>query len=169
MESVQVRDLEVEDLDVVAKLYAQGVLMQVPPGSTASLEELTEIMRMDLELLLEEKRNRLVWLAVENEVVKGIVDFFVEPPQIRIRFLGAIPPGKGIGTILLFHVGQLHFLKNISVITAEVSKSDSRAWSFYFNHLGFEDQGVSTKEPGLTLHHAVIAVQTLLFNIRKRL
>jgi len=167
MRSVQVRDLEGKDLDVVAAFYAQGVLMQIPPGSKASLEELTAIMKMDLELFLKKKGNRNVWLAVENGVVKGIIDFFVEPPQIRIRFLGAIPTGKGTGTLLLLHVGQLYFSKDISIITAEVSKSDSRAWSFYFNHIGFEDQGVCTKEPGLTLHLAVIAPQTLLFNIQK--
>lgn len=168
MESIQVKDLEQEDLATAAEFYARGVLMQVPPGSTASLEELTEIMSMDLKFFLADKGTRRVWLAVENAVLKGIVDFFVEPPQIRIRFIGTIPPGKGTGTLLLYHLGKLCSSKNVNTITAEVSQSDPRAWNFYFKHLGFQDQGIFNEEPGLILHLAVISPQTLLVNIQKR-
>ena len=168
MESIQVKDLQQKDLATAAEFYARGVLMQVPPGSTASLKKLTEIMRIDLELFLASKRNRLVWLAVENDMLKGVVDFFVEPPQIRIKFIGAIPPGKGIGTLLLYQLGRLCFSKNVNTITAEVSKSDPRAWNFYFKHLGFQDHGICNEEPGLILHLAVVSPQSLLLNIQKR-
>ena len=168
MESIQVKDLEQEDLASAAEFYARGVLMQVPPGSTASLEELTAIMTVDLNLFFAEKGNRRVWLAVENDVVKGVADFFVEPLQIRIKFIGALPPRKGIGTFLMYHLGQLCSSKKLNTITAEVSQSDPRARNFYFKHLGFQDRGICHEEPGLILRLAVISPENLLANIQKR-
>jgi hypothetical protein len=141
--------------------------MQVPPGSTASVEKLTEIMRLDLELYLRDKRNRVIWLAKEEGILKGIVDFFLESPRLRIRFLGAIPPKTGTGTLILRHLAHFCLSKKLRVITAEVSKDDPRAWNFYFNHIGFQDQGIKTDEPGLTLHLAIIKPKRLLDNLNK--
>jgi hypothetical protein len=165
--SISIKELAKEDLAKAAVFYAQGVLMEVPPGSTASQAELTEIMRMDLELYMKKKRNRIIWLAEEGEAVKGIVDFFLENSQIHIRFLGAIPTSIGTGTLLLHHLARFARSKNVERITAEVSQSDPRAWNFYFKHLGFQNRGICTEEPGLTVHLAEIQPQILLDNINK--
>ncbi|MFX0168942.1 MAG: GNAT family N-acetyltransferase [Candidatus Hodarchaeota archaeon] len=140
--------------------------MEVPPGSTAPLEVLAVSLKTDLEFYLSKKRNRTIWLAMEDKEVKGLVDFFLKPPRVHIKFLCAIPPGQGTGTLILRYLANYCLSRKISTITAEVSKDDSRAWNFYFNHLGFRNQGISTEEPDLTLHQAIIQPHTLLDNLK---
>jgi len=154
-------------LDETASIYAQGLLMEKPPGSTEPLDELTEGMRLHLRIfLLEQKKNRHIWLALESTSIVGLVDFYHEPDELFIRFICAIPPHKGTGTRLLRHLAEHGQNHNLPVIRTTVSSIDSRALKFYLQHLGFQKVDTRIKEPGFELYVVVTQPQMLLEKIQ---
>ena len=156
--SWQIVEFSKKHLEETASIYAQGLLMEKPPGSTEPLDELTEAMRLHLKIfLMEQEKNRHIWLALEGTSIIGLLDFYHKPDELFIRFICAIPPHQGTGTRLLRHLavyGQSH---NLPLIRTTVSSIDSRALNFYFEHLGFQKVGIRTEEPGFELY--VIAIQ----------
>jgi ribosomal protein S18 acetylase RimI-like enzyme len=114
----------------------------------------------------QQKQNRHIWLALEGTSIIGLLDFYHKPEELFIRFICAIPPYKGTGTLLLQHLaeyGQSHYLP---VIRTTVSSIDSRALNFYFEHLGFQKVGTRKDEPGFELYVVVTQPQMLLEKIQ---
>lgn len=141
--------------------------MEKPPGSTEPLDELTEGLRLHLKIfLLEKKKDRHIWLALEGTSIIGLLDFYHKPEELFIRFICAIPPHQGTGTRLLRHLAEYGQSHDLTVIRTTVSSIDSRAISFYFEHLGFEKVGTRAEEPGFELYVVAIQPQNLLTKIQ---
>jgi len=157
-----VHELSKTNLDVAAHVYAQGLLVEVPPGAKAPLEEVERGMRRHLQRLLWRKSTRRVWLARREGTPCGILDFFHRKQSLRIRFLCAVPEGEGIGTQLLSHLARFAVNLQARVIRCTVSTLDERALHFYFRHLGFQQVGIQHEEPGFDLVLAAIQASELL-------
>jgi len=141
--------------------------MEKPPGSTEPLDELTEGLRQHLKnFLLEQKKDRHIWLALEGTSIIGLLDFYHKPDELFIRFICAIPPHQGTGTRLLRQLAEYGQSHNLVVIRTTVSSIDARAISFYFEHLGFEKVGTRAEEPGFELYVVAIQPQNLLTKIQ---
>lgn len=167
LKSWQIVELSKKHLDETASVYAQGLLMEKPPGSTESLDELTEGLRLHLKIfLMEQKKNRHIWLALEDTAIIGLLDFYHRPDELFIRFICAIPPNKGTGTRLLQHLAEYGQSHNLTAIRTTVSSIDSRALNFYFEHLGFQKVDTRVEEPGFELFVAAIQTQALLKKIQ---
>lgn len=165
--SLQIVEFSKKHLDETASVYAQGLLMENPPGSTDPLEELTEGMRLHLKIfLMEQHKNRHIWLALEDSSIIGLLDFYHRPDELFIRFICAIPPYKGTGTRLLQHLAEYGQSHNLTVIRTTVSSIDSRALNFYFEHLGFQKVDTRIEEPGFELFVVAIQPQALLDKIQ---
>ncbi len=149
-------------IEKAARLYAEGLLMEEPPGSTDTLEDLSDSLQLHLEIYLQQKKNRHIWLALENDTVVGLLDFYHRPEELFIRFICAIPPRRGTGTRLLHHLANYGFSQQINVIRTTVSSLDLRAQQFYFRHLGFQKIGRRTEDPGFDLYICKIRPQDLL-------
>ncbi len=143
--------------------------MEKPPGSTEPLDELTEGMRLHLRIFLleQQKKNRHIWLALEDTSIIGLLDFYHKPDELFIRFICAIPPYQGTGTRLLQRLAEYGQSHNLTVIRTTVSSIDSRALNFYFEHLGFQKVGTRVEEPGFELFVVAIQPQVLLEIIQK--
>lgn len=159
---VVVHELTEEYLEKAASIYAKGLLIEEPPGSTEPLDVLTELMKENLQRYLERKETRHIWMATIEENIRGLLDFCLEEPNIRIQFICAIPPGQGVGTQLMRHLARFAQTKRVSTIRSTVSSLDQRAIIFYFDHLGFEKVGQRLKEPGFYLFVAAIDPEDLL-------
>jgi GNAT superfamily N-acetyltransferase len=136
--------------------------MEKPPGSTKSHEELSDSLRLHLQIYLQQRKDRYIWLAVENETVVGLLDFYHRPEELYVRFICAIPPRRGTGTRLLRHLAKYGLSQQIPVIKTTVSSLDLRAQEFYFSHLGFQQIGSRTEDPGFDLYIVTIHPQDLL-------
>jgi len=159
---ISVHEMSKTNLDVAAHVYAQGLLAEVPPGSTAPLEEVERGMRRHLQRLLWRKSTRRVWLARMEGTPCGILDFFHRKWSLRIRFLCAVPQDEGIGTQLLGHLARFAVNLRVRGIRCTVSTLDERALHFYFRHLGFRQLGIRHEEPGFDLALAAIQPSELL-------
>lgn len=168
IKGLQITSLSEHNLEIAARIYAQGLLMEEPPGSSEPLEELVEIMRLHLQTALDVRTNRHIWLAIAKEQVKGLVDFYHRQGGLFIRFICAIPPRKGVGTWLLQQLAQYAINHRIDIVNATVSSRDSRAQRFYFQHLNFQKTGSRIDEPGLELYLAEISSKILLENCVRR-
>jgi hypothetical protein len=165
--SGQIVEFSKNHLDQTAYIYAQGLLMEKPPGSTEPLDELTEGLRLHLRIfLLEQKKDRHIWLALEGTAIIGLLDFYQKPDELFIRFICAIPPNQGTGTRLLRQLAEYGQSHSLTVIRTTVSSIDSRALNFYFEHLGFQKIGTRAEEPGFELYVVAIHPQILLEKIQ---
>ncbi len=138
--------------------------MENPPGSTEPIEELIHSLLLHLQIFLEKKDERQIWLAMMGEAVQGILDFYHRSNELFIRFICAIPPRQGTGTRLLYQLAQYGVSHKVQRVKAKVSSSDLRAQQFYFKRLGFRKVGSHFEEPGFELDIAEIQSQTLLKN-----
>ncbi len=136
--------------------------MEKPPGSTEPIDELAESLELHLQISLGVKENRIIWLSMRKNVVRGLLDFYHRPAELFIRFICAVPPRQGTGTWLLNQLGQYGVSHQIDQIKATVSSLDVRAQRFYFQHLGFRNVGSRFDEPGFELFLAEISAHTLL-------
>ena len=161
-ESLKITPLSKHNLEQAARIYAQGLLMEEPPGSTEPLDELITSLELHLQIALGVKENRTIWLAMSHNFVKGLLDFYQRPAELFVRFLCAIPPRQGTGTWLLHQLAEYGVQHQIDSVKATVSSLDSRAQQFYFQHLGFQKVGSRIDEPGFELFIAEIQSQTLL-------
>jgi hypothetical protein len=159
--SLKIIPLSKQNLEQAARIYAQGLLMEEPPGSTEPLEELITSLELHLQIALGVKENRIIWLAMSHTLVKGLLDFYQRPAELFVRFICAIPPRQGTGTWLLHQLAVYGVQHQIDSVKATVSSLDSRAQQFYFQHLGFQKVGSRIDEPGLELFIAEISSQTL--------
>ena len=130
---------------------------------TEPLDVLTELTKESLQQYLERKETRHIWIATIGENIRGLLDFYLEESDIRIRFICAIRPGQGVGTQLMRHLAEFSQTKRVSTIRSTVSSLDRRAIGFYFDHLGFEKAGQHLKEPGFCLFAAAIDPEDLLW------
>lgn len=146
-------------------MYAQGLLMEEPPGSTEPLQELTESLQLHLQIYLHQKGNRHILLVQIEKSIIGLVDFYHNPEELFIRFICAIPPRQGLGTQMLRHLAEYCLTHDIALIKSTVSSLDQRACNFYFNRLGFQKVGTRVEEPGFDLYLAEIHPDILLKNI----
>lgn len=159
--SLQVIPLLKENLEQAARIYAQGLLMEEPPGSSEPIDELVESLELHLQIALGVKENRQIWLAMRKDIIKGLLDFYHRPNELFIRFICAIPPRQGTGTLLLNQLAQYGLSNQVDHVKATVSSLDSRAQQFYFNHIGFQKVGSRFDEPGFELFLAEISIKTL--------
>jgi hypothetical protein len=162
VKTIYICDLGRELLDAASRVYAQGLLMEKPPGSKESLENLVQIMRHHLQTYLLRESTRRIWLGLIGNQPRGLLDFYLQPRTIRIRFLCAIPPGQGVGTQIMVHLAQFAQNNGLKKIHTTVSSLDRRAMNFYFHHLGFLKTGKSTEEPDFDLFLASIDPQEIL-------
>lgn len=160
---MKIAQLSKQNLKLAARIYAQGLLMETPPGASESFDELVESIEPHLEKALREE-NRKIWLATLRNSVKGVLDFYHHSEELFIRFVCAIPPQQGTGTWLLRQLAHYAVAHQIGLIKATVSSIDSRAQQFYFQHLGFQKKGIRFEEPGFDLILAEISSQILLEN-----
>ncbi len=165
---LQISLLSKYNLEAAARIYAQGLLMEDPPGSSESLEELVESLEIHLQTALSVKENRFVWLAISNDLVRGLVDFYQRPTELVIRFICAIPPRQGVGTWLLQQLAQYAITHRLDKIKATLSSLDPRAQQFYFQHLNFQKTGSRIDKAGLELYLAEISSQALVENSIQR-
>ena len=156
-ESLKIIPLSKQNLGQAARIYAQGLLMEEPPGSTEPLDELITSLELHLQIALSTKENRIIWLAMSHDLVKGLLDFYQRPAELFVRFICAIPPRLGTGTWLLNQLAHYGVQHQIDSVKATVSSLDSRARQFYFQHLGFQKVGSRTDELGLELFIAEIS------------
>jgi ribosomal protein S18 acetylase RimI-like enzyme len=164
--SWQIVEFSKKHLDQTAYIYAQGLLMEKPPGSTEPLDELTEGLRLHLKIyLLKQRKDRHIWLAFEGTSINGLLDFYHKPDELFIRFICAIPPHQGTGTRLLRHLAEYGQSHNLTTIRTTVSSIDLRALKFYCEHLGFQKVGTRTEEPGFELYVITIQPKVLLEKI----
>lgn len=160
--TVSVQALDEVDLGAAARIYAQGILLEIPPGSKEPLEELVRVMHRLLQQYLLHRENRRVWVAIRNNSPCGILDFYQRGQRIHIRFICGIPPRQGTGTILMTHLVKFAAENNIALISTTVSSRDSRAMSFYFQHLGFQKAGLTNQKLEFDLYFATIRSDLLL-------
>ncbi len=157
-----IQELTTNNLNQAVQLYAQGILMEVPPGSTDSEENLMKLLKNHLRRYLHHHQQRQIWLAFKAATPQGLLDFYHYQRSIRIRFICAIPPRQGIGTYLMVKLAKFAIQKEIEMIRSTVSTQDRRAIDFYFTHLGFTQTGQRKEDDGLVLYLAVIEPKTLL-------
>lgn len=162
LKPIKVVELTKDRLDEASRVYAQGLLSEDPPGSTESLEDLTESLRLHLRIYLQRKKNRHIWLAEVDAEIKGILDYIHEGAEIFIRFICAVPSGHGIGTQLIRYLAKYASQREVTIIRSTVSSIDSRACKFYFDHLGFEKTGKRPEGSGFDLFLAAINPQEIL-------
>lgn len=161
IKSLKIVPLSKQNLEEAARVYAQGLLMEEPPGSTEPLDELITSLELHLQVALGVKENRIIWLATSHNLVKGLLDFYQRPAELFVRFICAIPPGHGTGTWLLHQLAEYGVQHQVDSVKATVSSLDSRAQQFYFEHLGFQKVGSRIDEPGFELFIAEISSQML--------
>lgn len=161
-EPISICELSKDQLDAAAHVYAQGLLMENPPGSKEPLETLAQNMRLHLQSYLLRKDTRRIWLAIIGNQPSGLLDFYLQSRTIRIRFLCAVPPSQGIGTQLMIHLARFALANGVEVIRTTVSSLDQRAMNFYFNHLGFSKTGKRTEESDFDLFLAAVSPQEIL-------
>jgi hypothetical protein len=159
---VVIRELSAKNLNQAVRIYAQGVLMEVPPGSTDSEETLTKILKANLRRYIVQHQQRQIWLAFKTNTPCGLLDFYLFKRSIRIRFICAIPPRQGTGTHLMMELAKFAIQKRVEKIRSTVSTQDLRAINFYFTHLGFTQTGYQKENDGLMLFLAVIDPKILL-------
>ncbi len=167
-EPVSIRELSKGHLDAAAQVYAQGLLMETPPGSSESLEALVQIMRHHLQSYLLKKNTRQIWLSFIRNHPCGLLDFYYLPMTIRIRFLCAIPPSQGIGTQLMTHLAQFALDNNVRLILTTISSLDQRAMNFYFSHIGFFKTGKRTEESNFDLFLAAVYPKEILLRLNRQ-
>jgi hypothetical protein len=160
--SLEVIPLSKEYRKQAARIYAQGLMMENPPGSSEPLDELVEALELHLEIALGVEENRAIWLAVKKNVVKGLLDFYHRSSELVIRFICAIPLRQGTGSLLIYNLAQYGLQHQIDQISATVSSLDERAQQFYFSHLGFQKVGSRFDEPGFELFLAEVSPQALI-------
>jgi hypothetical protein len=160
--SLEVIPLTREYHNQAAHIYAQGLLMEKPPGSSEPLDELVEALELHLKIALGIEENRKIWLAMKRNVVKGLVDFYHRSSELVIRFICAIPPRQGTGSVLMYHLARYGLQHQINLISATVSSLDERAQQFYFSYLGFQKVGSRFDEPGFELFLAEVSPQALI-------
>lgn len=165
--SIIICELSKDKLDAAARVYAQGLLLEKPPGSKEPLETLAQNMRLHLQTYLLRKSTRRIWLATSRNQPVGLLDFFLQTNTIRIRFLCAVPPSQGVGTQLMVKLARFAFDIGVKVIRTTVSSLDQRAKNFYFHHLGFFKTGTRTEESGFDLFIAAVSPQELLQRFSK--
>lgn len=163
---ISVHELEEVDSMEAARVYAQGLLLETPPGSTESLEELVRGMSLHLLHYLRHRNTRRIWVGIREGHHCGILDFYHRTSIIHIRFLCGIPTGQGIGTQIMAHLARYATDNNIALITATVSSLDERAMNFYFHHLGFRREGFTNQKPGFDLFFATIEPKLLRLKTR---
>ncbi len=163
----EIVELTTLNLELAAELYAKGLLMEDPPGSTEPFEELLIAMRLHLQAYRRQPQNRHIWLAKKSEVFIGLLDFYHKPDELFVRFLCAIPPSQGTGTRLIQHLAAYALANQINVIKTTVSSIDSRALKFYFEHLGFQKTSL-VQEEGFNLHLASVEPKRLLARLLKK-
>ena len=159
---MEIVPLSKDNLEQAAGIYARGLLMETPPGSTEPLDELIEALELHLQIVLGIKEDRIIWLATRHNFVKGLLDFYHRPTELFIRFICAIPPRQGTGSHLLSHLAHYGLSHQIDLITSTVSSLDKRAQQFYFDHLGFQKAGSRFEEPGFELYVAEVSPQALI-------
>ncbi|MFW9830810.1 MAG: GNAT family N-acetyltransferase [Candidatus Thorarchaeota archaeon] len=161
----QIIDLSHQTLAKASKVYAQGLLMEIPPGSTESLENLTESLYIHLQIFLRQPSNRQIWLAKTDEAIIGLIDFYHNPEDVTVRFICAVPPQQGTGTQLLRQLAEYCQAHKITVIKTTVSSHDERACKFYFDRLCFQKSGTRSEESGIELFLAESQPDELLERI----
>ena len=159
---ISVLTLDEVDLKTAARIYAQGILLEVPPGSKEPLDELTRVMHKLLQRHLLQRTNRRVWIATKNGSPCGILDFYHREQRIHIKFICGIPPRHGIGTQLMAHLAKYARKNSVTAISSTVSTLDERAMSFYFQHLGFQRAGLTNEKIGFDLYFVIIKPELLL-------
>ncbi|MHA2426854.1 MAG: hypothetical protein ACXADB_02350 [Candidatus Hermodarchaeia archaeon] len=146
--SLKIVPLSKQNLEDAARVYAQGLLMEQPPGSTEPLDELTTSLEFHLQVALGVKGNRIIWLATSHNLVKGLLDFYQRPAELFVRFICAIPPGQGTGTWLLHQLAEYGVEHHVDSVKATVSSLDAREQLFRINFFdgffGFTDFSIST-------------------------
>ncbi len=159
---ISVHELEEVVLAGAARVYAQGLLLETPPGSTEPFEELARVMRLHLLRHLRHRNTRRIWVGIREGHLCGILDFYHRTYIIHIRFLCGIPTGQGIGTQIMAHLARYAIDNNIALITATVSSLDERAMNFYFHHLRFRRIGFANQKFGFDLFFATTEPKLLL-------
>ena len=157
-------ELTEANLSDAANVYAQGLLMEVPPGSNEPLSNLSNLMHKHLQSHLQRKSTRQIWIAKIKDQLCGILDFYHYKKTIRIRFLCAVPPRHGIGTQLMAFLANFALLNNIKIIKTTVSSLDNRAIHFYFQHLGFKQTERKPEGTGFDLFLAAVKPEDLQKN-----
>ena len=157
-----VREFADEDLIEVAQVYAQGLLMEAPPGSEEPLESLIPAIRGHLKEWLQTEKTRRLWVAIIKNRIRGLLDFYHEPSEIRVRFIATVVPRQGIGTHLMVELAKYAVAHQVEVIHSSVSSIDKRAQQFYFQHLGFTKIGQRPESPGFDLFLVSVKPQELL-------
>lgn len=131
-----------KDLDSASFLYFTTVQMQSPPGQLSQEEA-----RIQLQKNFVHKRYHVL-IHKDSEIssaVNGILIFRSFDKRAKIFFIGANPPGKGIGKSLLKALGEFCSSKSIRTVQTVVSSVDGRACSFYL-HCGFNEIKRKQKE-----------------------
>lgn len=163
------RKLEEEDVEEAARIYAQGLLREKPPGSNLPLDQLAQDTQIHLRrALTQQQEGRRVWVALRRGRICGVLDFFHRTDHIRVRFICADPPREGVGTKLMAQLALYGVEKGVGEIRATVSPIDKRAINFYFRHLSFRQAGTEPG-PGFALHLAVTSPRELHHRISKLL
>jgi hypothetical protein len=160
--SLEIIPLSREYRSQAARIYAQGLLMEKPPGSSEPLDELVKALELHLQIALGVEENRIIWLAMKRNIVKGLLDFYHRSSELVIRFICAIPPRQRTGSLLMYHLARYGLQHQIDLISATVSSLDDRAYKFYFSHLEFQKVGSRFDEPGFELFLAEVSPQTLI-------
>jgi hypothetical protein len=164
---ISVDTLDKVDLEAAASIYAQGILMEKPPGSQEPLGDVVRGMRQHLQRHLRRRTTRQVWVAKRNGSPCGILDFDQKDQRIHIRFICGIPPRHGIGTQLMAHLAKYATTHKVPLISTTVSTLDTRAMRFYFQHLGYQRAGLTNQKIGFDLYYAIIDTELLLQRVKR--
>ena len=125
---------EVEQAEVVA-LFRQGLAAQRPPDERTAVAA-----RALLAEWLAVPRTGVLIARAQGRRLVGLIVFRNEPPSVRILFICAREPRKGVGTALVRALAELAAGHGSAELRAGYSERDERASGFY-RKLGFTVAG----------------------------
>ena len=138
-----IEKLQKKDIDEAAKVWDEGARMEKPPG---------EYRIRTIKKFLSKIP---CFVHKSNGKIDGLIQFFKErygflwrKQAVRMHFICALQPRKGIGKQLIKTLINYAESENINTIFSGVSTIDSRAMAFYMTSLQFEKIGENHTKGG---------------------
>lgn len=135
-----IEKLKRKDVEEAARVYNKGLQMEIPSGYSTLNESINHLKKLN------------TFVYKERNKIRGLISFTSKnKDKIKIDFICAIKPRKGIGKKLINELADFSLKNNIQWIYTAMSSKDKRAMSFYKN-CGFKKNGKYSSYQNLTLY-----------------
>ena len=151
-----IEKLKRKDIQKAAKVYNKGLQMEIPPGFST------------LDETLKKLETRHVFVYKDDGKINGLISFTLKSnDKIKIDFICAMKPRKGIGKKLMNKLVDFSIKNKIELIFTSASSIDKRALNFY-ESCGFEKFGKYRSYQNLVLYRIKTTPKLIKEHLNKK-